>query len=207
MKKNKPFVITINRQLGCGGSFIGQQVSKELGISYVDHEIISEAAKQLSVLESDVESRDEKVISFWESFLQFDAFAPNEYLPPKTFPPTSHELFDTESSIIKRIATVNSAVIMGRCGFHILKDHTNLIRIFLHGDMVFRKMRVAKLYNVSEEAAGKMIVKTDKNRAAYCKAFTGKNWIDSMNYDLSLDTGKVGVDQSVDIILNYLKYV
>jgi CMP/dCMP kinase len=207
MKQIKPFVITINRQLGSGGSYLGQQVDRELDISYADREIISEAAKQLLVLETELESREEKVLSFWKSFVQFNAFAPNVYTPPKTLLPTNRELFETEASIIKRIASERSSVIIGRCGFYILRNHPNKISIYLHSDFDFRKKRVASLYNVSEEEAGSMINQNDKDRSLYCKTFTGKEWVDARNYDLSLDTGKLGFDKCTEIILDYLKWV
>jgi len=205
MIRTTPLAITINRQLGSGGSYIGQQIAKKMGILYADREIISEAATQLSVLETDIESRDEKILSFWHSFWQFSAFAPTVYEPPKTLLPTNRELFDVESEIIKRIASEQSVVIIGRCGFHILKDHPNRLSIYLYGDIGFRVARVAELYSIPEKEAEKMVIQTDKERANYCKYFTDKKWTDARNYDLSIDTSKAGIEQSVELILSYLK--
>jgi len=207
MKKTKPFVITISRQLGSGGSFIGQQLAKNLDVFYADREIIIKAAEQLSVLEEDLESRDEKILSFWQSFVYTTAFAPDVYLPPETMLPTDRELYDTEAKIIKHIADERSSVIMGRCGFNILREYSNRISIFLHADNTFRNERIQKLYNVSKEEADKMIAQSDEERALYCKTFTGHNWNDARLYDLSVDTGKIGIDKTVELILNYLKLV
>jgi cytidylate kinase len=207
MKPSKPLVITISRQLGSGGAYIGQQLAKKLDIYYADHEIINKAAIQLAVLKENVESRDEKLQSIWKSFLQFSALSSDVYIPPELMEPTARELFKTESEIIKHILKEHSAVIIGRCGFHILREYPNRVSLFLHGDIDFRSDRIQKLYNVSEKVAGEMIAKNDKERALYINTFTDKKWTDARNFDLSINTGKIGVDKSVDLILNYLKLV
>ncbi len=208
MKKASPLIITISRQLGSGGAFVGQQLAKGLNISYIDREIISQAARQLSVLEEELESRDEKTLSFWQSFLQLCTFcAPDVYMPPQVIAPTNRELFKTEAEIIEHIAEERSAVIIGRCGSHILRDHPNHASIFLHGGIDFRKDRVRKLYNVSEECAVKMIAQSDTERAHYHRAVTGKDWTDARQYHISIDTSKMGLDKSVEFILKYLELI
>jgi cytidylate kinase len=207
MKQAKTFAITISRQLGSGGSYIGQQLAKKMNIYYADREIISKVAKQLSVLENDLESREEKILSFWESLFKVYSFAPDVYVAPQLMAPTDRELYETEASVIEHIAKEHSAVIIGRCGFHILREHTNHVSIFLHGDTDFRNNRIQDIYHVSKELAGKMIAQSDKERALYCKTFTGKEWADARNYDLSINTSKVDIDKTVDLILNYLKLV
>lgn len=207
MKNTSPFVITISRQLGAGGAYIGQQLAKSLNVFYADREIISQAAQQLSVLKEDLESRDEKILSFWQSFIRSYAITPDTYVPPQIMPPSDRQLFKIESETIARIAKEHSAVIIGRCGSYILREHPNHISIFLHGDITFRKGRIQNLYNVSEEVAGKMIVQNDKERALYHHTFTGKEWTDARRYDISIDTSKIGVDKSIEVILKYLEII
>lgn len=207
MKKTSPFVITISRQLGSGGAYVGQQLANNLNFFYADREIIRQAAKQLSVLEEALESRNEKIISFWQSFLHLCTFISDTYRPPQFIAPTDRELFKAEAEIIEHIAKERSAVIIGRCGSHILCEHPNHVSIFLHGDITFRKGRIQKLYNVSEEVAGKMIVQNDKERAYYNYTFTGKEWTDARQYDISIDTSKIGLDESVELILKYLELI
>jgi CMP/dCMP kinase len=205
MKNTSPLVITISRQLGCGGASVGQQLAKNLNVFYADREIIDQAAKELSVLEEDLKSRDEKVLSFWQSFIRSYAIAPDTYVKPQMMAPSDRELFKTESEIIARIARERSAVIIGRCGSYILREHPNHVSIFLHGDVTFRKGRLQKLYNVSEEVAGKMIAKSDKERALYHHTITGQEWTDARRYDISIDTGKIDIEKSVELIMKYLK--
>lgn len=205
MKQTKPLVITINRQLGCGGAFIGQQLAKRLNIFYADREIIRNAAEKLSVLEEDIDSREEKVPSFWDSLFRSQGYATDVYVPQKFFPPTDREVFDTQAEVIKHIANEKSAVIIGRCGFYLLRKHPNLVTIFLHADLDFRSSRIQDTYELSPDDALKMISQNDKGRNAYCKTFTGKDWSDARNYDLSIDTGRIGIEKTVELIINYLK--
>jgi len=207
MKQTTPFVITISRQLGSGGAFIGQQLAKKLNIDYVDREILSKAAKQLAVVEEDLESRNEKLLSFWSSFFHINGYAEDYHLPPQMNFPFDREIFDAEADVIEQIARERSAVIMGRCGFHILRENSNRVSLFLHADISFRSKRVQELYKLSEKAALEMITKNDKERVNYIETFTGKKWTDAKHFDLTLDTGKIGLDKSTELILNYLESI
>lgn len=207
MKKATPFVITISRQLGSGGAYIGQQLAKKLNIYYADREILSKAAKELRVLDEDLESRDEKLLSFWGSFLHINGFATEYHVPPQMNFPFDREIYDVEANVIEHIAREDSSVIMGRCGFHVLREYSNRISLFFHADVAFRSKRVQELYKVSEKAALEMIEKSDRDRAHYIETFTGKKWTDARYFDLTLNTGKLGLDKSVEFILNYLESV
>jgi len=202
--KTTPFVITISRQLGSGGAYIGQQLAKKLNIYYADREILSKAAKELRVLDEDLESRDEKLLSFWSSFLHINGFATEYHVPPQMNFPFDREIYDAEANAIEHIAREGSSVIMGRCGFHVLREYSNRISLFFHADNTFRSKRVQELYKVSEKAALEMIEKSDRDRAHYIETFTGKKWTDARYFDLTLNTGKLGLDKSVEFILNYL---
>lgn len=205
MRQTLPFVITINRQLGSGGTYVGQQLAKKLEVFYADREIIVEAAKYFSVSEEDLESQDEKISPFWELFLRSHARVPDVYLPTIAITPTNRELFRVETEIVKRFVKKDSAVIIGRCGNYILREHPNHISIFIHGDIAFRKERVKNLYKVSEEEAEKMIAKSDKERALYYHRFTGREWTDVRQYDISLNTSTIGLDESIAFIMKCLK--
>jgi|ERR1035437_1373131 cytidylate kinase len=207
MTPSKSFAITISRQLGAGGSFVGQQLASRLNIFFADRDIVRYAANRLSTFEENLESREERLLSFWHSLLKT--------LPQKdvlTVPAvasaleyTDQELFDTEAEIIKKIVHEKSAVILGRCGHYILRDEPNHISVFLHADQEFRINRIEKLYNLQNDEATKMVEKSDKERAAYCKTFTHKEWMNATNYDLSIDTSKFSLEQTVELILQYIR--
>lgn len=205
MENTSPLIITISRQLGSGGASVGQALAKKLHISYADREIIDQAAKHFSVLSDDLEPRDEKKLSFWQSFMRSLAVAPDAYVKPQTLPPSDRALFKTESEIITRIAGERSAVIIGRCGSHILRRHPHHVSLFLHANISFRQNRLQQIYAVSPEAALKMITQSDRERALYHRTITGQEWTDASRYNLTIDTGKTGVERCVECILKYLE--
>ncbi|HPS13509.1 MAG TPA: cytidylate kinase-like family protein [Prolixibacteraceae bacterium] len=205
MKNKKPLIITISRQLGCGGSFIGQQLAQKLNIHYSDREILSGAARELSTLEEEIESREEKLLSFWNSFFHIEGYVPEANLPPRMNFPFDREIYESESNIIHEIAKEHAAVIMGRCGFYILNDHPGVIRLYLYADVNFRNKRIREQLNVSEKEALDMITASDKERSHYIEKFTGRKWNDARNFDLCLNTGKIGLDKSVEFIMKYLE--
>jgi len=201
-----PLIITISRELGCGGAYIGKQIAKNLNVYYADHEIIAKAAEQFSANIVDVASQDERVEPLWKSLWSYYGTAPNVYIPSqKKYIPTSLELFNTESEIIKHIASEHSSVIIGRCGFYVLRNFSNRIDIFLHADFEFRVRRIEGLYNISEEEAKDMLVQNDKERGNYIRSFTGKEWTNSKFFDLTINTGKIGINKSLEMILDYIK--
>ena len=205
MNEKLPMIITISRQLGCGGAYIGQQLAHKLNIAYFDREILSEAAQQLSAAEEELEARDEKRPSFWQTLFRAGGYMGHDmYIPPQIFVPTERELFETEAGIIKRIADERSAVIIGRCGSHILRSRPNHTSVFLHADLGFRQQRIQQLYKVSPEEAAKKVAQSDTERGRYHRVLTDQDWTDARQYDLAIDTGKIGVDRGVQMIMQYL---
>lgn len=206
MKQTVPFVITISRQLGSGGTSIGQEIAKRLNIHYLDREIIRKTAEELSVLEEDLDDREERLQSLWESFIRFSSYAPEVYTPsPHKYIPTQQDVFAAESKVIEKLANEESAVVIGRCGFHVLRNHPNHLSIYLHCDEALRSLRIQKLYKISAQEADEKIAHNDKERGLYIKNFTGKNWSDAQLYDLTLNTGKIPLMKSVDIIMEYVQ--
>jgi len=205
MKQTSLFAITISRQLGSGGAYVGQQLADKLTIFYADREIIRNAAKQLSVMEEDIDFREERAPSFWQNIFQSTSFFPDITIPESPIIPTDRELFDAETDVIQHIAKEHSAVFIGRCGYFVLREHQNLVRIFLYGDPKVRIQRIHEQYQVPETVSEKMLLQSDKERALYNKTYTGKEWSDAKNYDLCINTSNVDLDKVVELIINYLK--
>jgi len=157
------------------------------------------------VREEDIEKRDEKTQPFWETMLHSTGYAPEFYVPINIrYAPSDTELFEAETSVIKQIAESSAAVIIGRGGFYFLKKRENCVRVYLYADKAFRTGRVMELYSVKQMEAEDMIVQSDKERAKYIDALTGVAWNDATNFDLSLNTGKIGLDKCVEVIMAYL---
>ena len=205
MKKDVPIIITISRQLGSGGAYIGHELSKALQMDCFDKEIVLQAAKKLSVLEEDLASRDEKIPSFWESFFQSNNFiCPDVYLPTQAFVPTEEAIFNAESEIITHIANERSAIIIGRCGAHILRDNPHHISLFFHAEKKERLERIEKLYGITADEAAKMIQQSDEQRTRYHRLLTDKEWTDVTQYDFAINTSKISFDKMIPLILSYL---
>lgn len=206
MEKDTPFVITISRELGSGGAYVGQKLAGALDIFYADREIITRTAKTLSCLEESLKDRDEKVSTFWDKYFTANALgASGEYIMPQTYVPTDYELFEAETEVIRHIARERSCIIIGRCAASILQGQENLFNIFLHADRNFRKQRMAELYKISDAAADKMVAQSDRERAKYHMAFTKANWMDLSLYDICLDTSRLGLDFCSDLLLQILQ--
>jgi CMP/dCMP kinase len=202
MKEASPFVITISRQKGSGGAYLGKRLASRLNVLYLDREIVSQAAKELKMPIESLEARDEKLTPFWRSLLQSYAYiTPTSYVPPPLHMPTDRELYSTESNIITRIAQQRSAVIVGRGGYYVLRQHPRCLSILLHADITFRQKRVQELYQLSAEEALKLIESIDKEREHYLRALTGQNCMDALHYHLSLNTGLVGLEAAEEITL------
>jgi cytidylate kinase len=202
MKEPLPFVVTISRQMGSGGAYLGKRLASRLNVLYLDREIVSQAAKELKTPVESLEARDEKLTPFYRSLLESYAYiTPTPYVPPPLHMPTDRALYSTESNIITRIAQQRSAVIVGRGGYYVLRQHPRCLSILLHADITFRQQRVQELYNVSAEEALKLIESIDKEREQYLRALTGQNCMDARHYHLSIDTSVMGLEAAEEIIL------
>ncbi len=117
--------------------------------------------------------------------------------------PLNHKIFLAQFDTIKKIADKGSCVIVGRCADYALADNPNCINVFIHANLDYRAERIAKKLNLSVNKARDMVQKTDKQRASYYNYYTSKKWGDSRGYDLTLDSGRIGVQGCVDLILAY----
>jgi CMP/dCMP kinase len=202
MTDNTPFVITISRQLGSGGAYLGRRLATRLNILYLDREILFQAAKELKISETELDSLDEKVVPRWQSWLQIMAQSYSlGFAPPMIDVPTDQKLFNAESDVIKRTSQENSAVIVGRAGSYILREHPRHLSVFLYADVAFRQQRLQELNNVSAQEALKLINRIDRARTQYLRVFTGQDWMNACQYHLCLDTSVVGLERAEDIIL------
>jgi cytidylate kinase len=203
MSPESPYVITISRQLGSGGAELGQRLAKRLGLAYVDREILRQAAEKLRTSEENLELRDERVCSIWQSLIS--SFVPGVmdvgYMPPYEVMPTDRDVFEAESDIIRKVARMQNSVIVGRGGFHVLRGHPRLLSILLHADMAFRCPRIQELFKLSAEKAIAMIQENDRARTKYARALTGRDWTDLRQFHLTIDTGAVGMDAAEEAVV------
>ena len=205
MNKQERFVITISRQFGTGGHEIGAELARRLGVKLLDKQILNEVASRFCVVEDAMEKIEARNPLWRDDFTQFyrSYMAGAEY-DGQEQDQTSHKLFDAQAETIRQIAKEESCVIVGRCGFHIFRDEPNALKIFVHADDDCRKRRIAEKYDISEQDAAAMIVDNDYSRELYTKTYTGSDWQDARNYDVTLNVRKFGVNGAVDFLMNVI---
>ena len=206
MNKEAKFVITISRQFGTGGHEIGAELARRLGVKLLDKQILNEVAARINAVEEAVEKIEARNPLWRDDFTNFyrNYMAGAEYNGAE-HDQTSHELFKAQAEAIRKIAAEESCVIIGRCGFDIFRDHPNALKIFIHSTLDCRKRRIAVKYDLSEQDAAAMIVDNDYSRELYTKTFTGTDWTDARNYDISLDVRKFGVNGAVDFLMKAIE--
>lgn len=201
---DEKFFVTISHQLGCGGSYIGEKLSGELSVPFVDRQILKRVSYYLNVPEKHLEEREEKISSFWKSFANMELF--NKHMPALEYRLSNEELFRLESEFISEIAGKTSAVFLGRGARYILRDYKRCFMVFVHASMDDRVKRVSNLYKVDKDEARKIIETNDKEREAYLRKFTKIGWLDAKTYDMCIDTTTVGLDNAVKMVEDGLKY-
>lgn len=203
MNKEEKFVITISRQFGTGGHEIGAGLAQRLGVKLLDKQILNEVASKFGMVEEAMERIEARNPLWRDDFTQFyrQYMAGAEYNGLE-HDQTSHQLFEAQAAAIRKIAQEESCVIVGRCGFYIFRDHPNAMKIFIHADDDCRKQRIARRYDISESDAAAMIVDNDYSRELYTKTFTGLDWTDARNYDISLNVRRFGINGAVDFLMN-----
>ena len=203
MKENQFNIITISRQMGSGGTYIGYLAAKELGFRYLDREILQQAANKLGIEPGMLERYDGRSASLMENIVQSFCFSTPEMttLPPLGRPVYNKDLFVLESKIVKEIADSCNAVIIGRGGFHILKDRPDTIHIFVHAPLNYRIEMIMKEQKITNEReAQKMIEESDQERTKFIRNMTGTDWCDARNYHLCIDSSVVGFPACVKMI-------
>ena len=184
-------IITIAREYGSGGRYIGKLVSEKLGIKLYDKELIEKMSANTGLSEQYIEENEQK-----RTIL--DNFNNGYYAGLNN----SDELFVQESNLIKEIANNGSCVIIGRCADFILKENKNVIKIFISSSMEDKINRATKYYGMEEDKAEKEILKINKLRANHYKYYTERNWNDPENYDICINSDSIGIEKSVEIICN-----
>jgi cytidylate kinase len=203
MNTTSLFHITIARQLGSGGRELGQRIARRLGLAYLDRQILQNAAEELGMTEDELAHREERIQSFWIRMLEAYASSSPEYTlgtpPLKVF--SDDRLIDAEKHVLLRLCSRGPCVIVGRCGFWVLKDQARLLNVFVHAPRWFRIERMIKFYGAqSPEAADEMIDQTDRDRQRYVEKLTGCSWYDARNYHLTFDLAEIGFEAATETI-------
>lgn len=201
-------VITIGRQCGSGGRKIGQMLADKLGIKCYDRELLAMAAKESNLSESLFETHDEKPTNSFLYSLVMDTYSLGYNSSSYMDMPINHKIFLAQFDTIKKLASEESCVIVGRCADYALAENDHAVKVFITGDEEDKIHRIMEDKNLPYNKAKDVIVKTDKRRASYYNYYSSKRWGDSRSYDLCVNSSSLGLEGVVDLILSYanIKY-
>lgn len=198
------FTVTIARGFGSGGRTIGKMLSERLGVKFYDKDLIRIASDVSGINEALFGQNDEKTKP--GLFGKPGVYKGEVIAPDKSGFTSEENLFNYQAMVIKQIAAESSCVIVGRCADYVLRDDPSVVRVFIYADEENCVRNVAEVRGITDrKEALKTISSTDKERAAYYKAHTGREWIDARNYDLCLNSGNLGFEKCVDIIVDFIK--
>lgn len=197
-------IITISRECGSGGHYIGEKIAKELNIPLYDREIIEMTAKESGLAADFVQESNERVTnSILFNIANSMTYASQVFSTGNVS--LVDKVFFIQCDIIKKLATESPCVIVGRCADYILKERNDCLNVFIHADKEYRINRWMEDNNGSRKDAELAIKKYDKSRQNYYRYYTDREWGDSRNYAITLDSSKLGIDACVDILINAYK--
>ena len=191
IKAENNIVITIAREYGSGGRYIGKLVAEKLGIKLYDKEFIAKIAEDTGLSSEYIENNEQK-----RNVL--DSLNNGYYAGLSN----ADELFVKESEMIKKIAGTESCVIVGRCADFILKDNKNVLKVFINSDINDKIKRATEIYGMDTEKAEKEIARINKLRSNHYKYYTENEWNDPSNYDICINSDAIGIENSVELICN-----
>ena len=201
----KKCIITIGRQFGSGGRYVGRLLAEKLGIPFYDKELLSEAAKQSGICEEIFEEHDEKptrsLLFSLVTGMQHHVGTGSFYMDM----PLNHRIFLAQFDAIRNLAEEGSCVIVGRCADYVLRENPDAVSIFVKADMPSKVDRAVKYYHLERDKAEDRIRKADKQRASYYNYYATATWGDVDNYDLVVDTGVLGVEGAVELISKFIE--
>lgn len=203
MKSN--FIITFARQFGSGGHDVAKKTAEILGVPFYDKEIIAIAAKESGLSEHLFDGLEEKPTNslLYSLVMGLQSGAPT-YCRFGDMTGTDN-VFRIQTQIIKELASKGSCVMVGRCTDYVLREYENLVSVFVHADAEHRISVIMKRCGLKEGAAEDYMNKMDKRRSSFYNFYTNRIWGSVDNYDLSIDTARLGIDGAAEIVAEYVK--
>ncbi len=200
-------IITISRQYGSGGREIGEKLAKRLGIPFYDNELITRAAKESGYAEAAFQNAETKATN---SLLYSIAMGMSAYGNQEggfSHLSLDDRIYLAQSDVIRKVAEEGPCVIVGRCADYILRENPSVIHFFVYADMDFRKERAIRIDSIDPDKAEDIILKKDKRRSNYYNYHSGEKWGKAQNYHMSVNSGFIGIDNTVDCLYNFVNLV
>ena len=202
MKKK---IVTISRQYGSGGRYIGENLAKAMGVPCYDEKLIDMVAKESGFAQSFVAEKGERMTgSLLFNIASSLSFA-NNVFSTNNGVTLQDEIYFTQNRIIKELADKGPCVIVGRCADYFLREREDCLNVFIHADNESKIERAEKYFNITREEAPAVLKKKDKARANHYKYYTDQEWGMASNYDLCLNSGLIGIEGCVKAIQQVLE--
>ena len=195
-------IITISREFGSGGRTIGRLVAEKLGIPFYDKELVDHIALESGFAPKFIEEHGEHAPG--KSAFSY-AFSHQAVPGVMNGLSTADFLWNVQCGVIMQLAEQGPCVIVGRNADYILKDRKDCFHAFIHADNDFRADRIVRLYGESEKSPSARLAEKDKRRRVNYHHYTGRSWGDPHNYDICLDSSKIGVEACADMIVSLIK--
>ena len=189
---------------GSGGRTVAGMLSQRLNIPFYDKDLVKLASEDSGINEALFVNADEKVKNS-HIFKVAKSVYNGEIIPPESKDFTSNRnLFNFQAKIIKKLAETESCVIVGRCAEFVLKDYDNVLSVLIHAPLDFCYEKASEKLGMSGKELEDYVNRINKQKEEYHKFYTGSVWYDARNYDLCLDSSKLGFDRCVDEIIAYM---
>ncbi|MBE5884563.1 MAG: cytidylate kinase-like family protein [Lachnospiraceae bacterium] len=190
----KQLIISIGREFGSGGHEIAEILAEKFGLELYDKNLLEEIANEKNIKLSSLEKFDE---------------VPRNYFFTRSVRGHSNSMAENLANmqfdfLRKKAAEGKSFVVVGRCAEHVLKDYPALISIFILGDWEHKVERIAKLYNMPFDEAENFVFRKDRKRKYYHNTYCKGKWGDSRNYDISVNSSKLGEEETANMLADYI---
>lgn len=189
----KQLIISVSREFGSGGHEIAEKLAKHFELPLLDHNLLDEIAAGKDLNISHLKELDEKHTFFKRTVRGFSS-SPQENVSLMQF-----------DYLQKKAAKGESFVIVGRCSEDVLKDYDCMVSIFVLGDKEVKKERIMRLYDLPESLAERLMREKDMKRKRYHNGFCDAKWGDSRNYDISINSSTLGIDETVEILIDFIE--
>ena len=205
MNNNDNLIISVGRQLSSGRRTIAKMLADEFGCKFYDREVLNLAAKESGFSEEFFEKNDERkgfldqIFHMHVPFISDSSFYDNGL--------SQENLFRLQSDAIRKAATESPCVFVGRCADYVLREHRNMVTVFVTADIDERIKNVCHRRNCSPDEARKLIESREDTRSSYYNYYTGKRWGDSSSYDLCVNSSLLGLEGTKNFIADFVRRV
>lgn len=189
--------VTIEREFGSGGTRIAMELANRLELPCYGQEILQLASRQLNLTMDAILDYEERATG---SLLYSLYVLSQSHVGNGEMLPTEGKVFVEEQNAIRELARQGSAIFLGHCASEALKENDQVIRVFIHADAESKRRRIQEDYGVEPASIAAVEKKNNRRRAKYYQANTQKKWDDLRNYDVVLDSGRLGLEQCVNLL-------